>query len=122
MVEEAVDGEGELLLNFLDVGSSSSRGDDSKSGCSPQAPSIKLKKYLASQPKKKKRKTLLFRYDEIKPNRKYEKRKQMPIYRTEPSPSEPKLQPRFCARMPWLHWQFGKVDMPVYRKIYIEYI
>ena len=47
---EAVDGVGEPVLNLLDAGSSSSWGGVSRSGCSPQAPSIKLKKCLASQP------------------------------------------------------------------------
>ena len=47
---EAVDGVGELVLNFLNAGLSSSWGGVSRSGCSPQAPSIKLKKCLASQP------------------------------------------------------------------------
>ena len=50
MVDEAVDGVGEPVLNLLGAGSSSSWGGVSKSSCSPQAPSIKLKKCLASQP------------------------------------------------------------------------
>ena len=50
MVDEAVDGVGEPVLNLFGAGSSSSCGGVSKSGCSPQAPSIKSKKCLASQP------------------------------------------------------------------------
>ena len=50
MVDEAVDGVGELVLNLLGAGSSSSWGGVSRSGCSPQTPSIKSKKCLASQP------------------------------------------------------------------------
>ena len=52
LVDEAADGVGELDLNLLGAGSSSVWGDVSKSGCSPQAHSIKLKKCLESQPKK----------------------------------------------------------------------
>ena len=49
MVGEAVDGVAEPVLNLLGAGSSSSWGDVSRSGCSPQAPSIKSKKCLVSQ-------------------------------------------------------------------------
>ena len=47
---EVVDGVGEPVLNLLDAGLSSSWRGVPRSGCSPQAPSIKLKKCLASQP------------------------------------------------------------------------
>ena len=52
MVEEAeaVDGMGELVLNLLNAGSSSSLGGVLRLGCSPLTPSIKLKKRLVSQP------------------------------------------------------------------------
>ena len=49
MVEEAkvVERVGELALYFLNTGSSSSWEGDSTSGCPPQDPSIKLKRYFA---------------------------------------------------------------------------